>query len=82
MHTHSTIDILTRMVAICSLLHTMLPPWETFNDFPTVQKYYKLFIYIVGYAAGNARSAVYGTISTKDGQQPSVAAVGNGNSKL
>jgi len=77
MHTHSMVDILTRVIAVCSILHMLLPPWEAFNDFPTVQKFYKLGIYIIGYAAGNARSTIYPTISTNSGQQPSPAATLN-----
>lgn len=77
-HTHDWLDIGTRILAVCSLLHTFLPPWEAFNDFPTLQKYYKLLVYCIGYAAGNGRSTVYRSISTKDGTQTSPAASQNG----
>lgn len=65
------VKITTEGVTIASVLHTILPPWEAFNDFPWLQKYYKLFVYIVGYAALNGRSTVYPSVSTKDGTQPS-----------
>lgn len=68
-----TVKTLTEVVAVSSLLHTILPPWEVFGDFPKVQKFYKLFVYIVGYAALNGRSTVYQSISTKNGAQPSPA---------
>lgn len=56
-----------RLVAICSVLHTVLPPWDFLNDFPVVQKYYKTFVYVVGYIALNGRSTLYQSISTKNG---------------
>lgn len=81
--THNLIDIGTEIVAVCSVLHTVLPPWEAFNDFPTLQKYYKLLIFIVGYLALNGRSTVYKNISTDSGQTPSkaVLATQNGGGK-
>jgi len=60
---------------VASVLHTFLPPWEAFGDFPTLQKYYKLFVYCVGYVGLNARSTVWKSLSTNSGQQPSVAAL-------
>lgn len=63
----------TEIVTGSSILHTLLPPWEVFNDFPTVQKYYKILVYFLGYAALNGRSTVYGSVSTKDGTKPSDA---------
>jgi hypothetical protein len=77
LHTHNLIDIGTETVAICSVLHTVLPPWEAFNDFPGPQKYYKLLIYIIGYLALNGRSTLYRSVSTKDGSVPSNAATEN-----
>lgn len=74
MHAHNWLDLATETVAVCSVLHTILPPWEAFNDFPAAQRYYKLLIYIIGYAALNGRSTIYQGISTKDGQLPSKAA--------
>lgn len=70
------VKMTTEGITAASILHTLLPPWEAFNDFPTVQKYYKLFVYIVGYAALNGRSTVYPTLSTKDGTQSSKAVNG------
>jgi hypothetical protein len=64
----------TEIIAGASIAHTFLPPWEAFNDFPTVQKYYKLFVYIVGYVALNGRSTVYSSISTASGSKVSDAA--------
>ncbi len=66
----------TEVVAGASVLHTILPPWEAFNEFPTAQKYYKLFIYLVGYVALNGRSTVYPSLSTASGTKPSQAANG------
>lgn len=74
--THTLVDELTRIVAICSVLHTLLPPWEVLNDFPSAQKYYKVLIYTISYASLNGRSAVYGSLSTKGGQQQSAASAG------
>ena len=67
------LKILTEVVAGSSVVHTILPPWEAFNDFPVAQKYYKLLVYIVGYIALNGRSTVYPSLSTKSGSQPSLA---------
>lgn len=63
-----------QIVAACSYGHSFLPPWEFLNDFPRTQKLYKVFVYLVGYTAGNFRSAVYKDLSTQDGQVPSKAA--------
>jgi len=60
---------------VASVLHTFLPPWEAFSDFPGLQRYYKLFVYLVGYVGLNARSTVWKSLSTNSGQQPSVAAL-------
>jgi len=70
---HQVLDTVTETVFISSILHTLLPPWDFLNDFPRAQKYYKVLIYIIGYAAGNGRSAVYRDISTQNGQHPSPA---------
>jgi hypothetical protein len=61
-------------VTVCSFLHTTLPPWDFLSDFPWAQRYYKLFIFIVGYIALNARSTVYQSISTSGGTKVSQAA--------
>lgn len=78
MHTHNLLDIATETVAVCSVLHTVLPPWEALSDFPSAQKYYKLLVYFIGYLALNGRSTLYKGISTKDGSQPSQAALNGG----
>ncbi len=62
----------------CSLLHTFLPPWEFLDDFPAIQKIYKVIIYVIGYIAGNGRSTIYRDLSTKNGTQTSKAANGKG----
>jgi hypothetical protein len=51
----------------CSVAHSFLPPWDAdaFKPFPGFVKYYKVFIYIVGYVAINMRSTVYKSISTQ-----------------
>lgn len=64
----------TEIVTGASVLHTILPPWEAFSDYPSVQKPYKLLVYIIGYAALNGRSTVYPSISTQNGTQTSQTA--------
>jgi hypothetical protein len=63
------------IVAIASVAHTLLPPWEVFNDYPTFQKAYKLFVFIVGYVALNGRSTIHPSISTASGTKPSEVVV-------
>ena len=75
-HEPSFVLITVHVVTACSLLHTLLPPWEAFSDFPRVQKYYKLAVYIIGYIALNGRSTVYKSLSTSDGTKASKAANG------
>lgn len=62
---HELKDIAFDVVVACSVLHTFLPPWdaEALKPFPTLQKYYRLLIYVVGYVGINARSTVYPIIS-------------------
>lgn len=64
---HEAKDILFDLVVGCSVAHSALPPWdaEPFKPFPTFQKYYKVFIYLLGYIAINARSTIYKQISTQ-----------------
>ena len=76
---HDLVDDATRIIAICSVLHTLLPPWEVLNEFPTAQKYYKVVVYTIGYASLAGRSTVYKSLSTKDGAQTSKAADTNPN---
>ena len=61
--TPHVIDIITRVVFIASILHNALPPWEFLNDFPRIQKVYKVLVYIVGFVAVNGRSTIYQSIS-------------------
>lgn len=49
---------ITAVTFCASIFHTFLPPWEFLDDFPTAQKYYKVFVYFVGYVAVSGRSAV------------------------
>lgn len=67
---HWIIDYGFGAVTVCSVLHTFLPPWDWLNDFPRAQKYYKAFIYFIGYVAINGRSTTYQSISMKN--QPTV----------
>lgn len=72
--THSLVDLVTRIVLVCSLAHTLLPPWEVFADYPRLQKAYKLGLYLLGYIALNGRSTLYKSIGTNNGSQVSAAA--------
>lgn len=63
---HSLYDYVSGTMIACSILHMLLPPWEFLGDFPTAQKYYKAFLYLVGYVGANARSAVWKQISIKN----------------
>lgn len=60
---HETQDLIFHIIVGCSLAHSVLPPWDFLDQFPTAQKYYKLFIYVIGYVALNGRSTVYKSIS-------------------
>lgn len=71
---HRILDLLTTVVAIASIVHTILPPWDFLNDFPRAQKYYKVLVYIVGYVALNARSTVYQKISVNNPAGPNANA--------
>jgi hypothetical protein len=65
MHIHAVKDILFDVIVGCSIAHTLLPPWdgEAMKPFPRLQRSYRLFIYVIGYIAINARSTVYKSIS-------------------
>ena len=67
MGVHEIKDIVLTVVVVSSVLHTVLPPWdaEPFQAFPGFIKYYKVFVYLTGYVALNARSTVYRSISTE-----------------
>jgi hypothetical protein len=60
---HETQDLIFHTIVACSVLHSLLPPWDFLDQFPQAQKYYKLLIYVVGYVALNGRSTVYRSIS-------------------
>jgi hypothetical protein len=64
---HAVKDIVFDIVVGSSVLHTVLPPWdaEPLQAFPTFVKYYKLFVYLVGYIGINARSTLYKSISVE-----------------
>ena len=57
------LNIITAITFGASVLHTFLPPWDFLNDFPRAQKYYKAFVFFVGYVAISARSTVNKSIS-------------------
>ena len=62
---HLTVEgVAVHTIAICSLLHTFLPPWDFLDPWPRTQKYYKAVIYVIGYMALSGRSTVYRSIST------------------
>jgi hypothetical protein len=65
MNFHAARDLVFEVVAAASVLHTFLPPWDAdaLKPFPKLQSYYRLFIYVLGYVAINARSTVYKSIS-------------------
>lgn len=64
MPSHSTQDLIFHIIVACAIAHSLLPPWDFLDQFPTAQKYYKLFIYVIGYVALHGRSTVYQSIST------------------
>jgi hypothetical protein len=64
MTAHSIQDLIFHIIVACSVAHSLLPPWDFLDQFPTAQKYYKVFIYVIGYVALNGRSTVYRSIST------------------
>jgi hypothetical protein len=70
---HWVIDFVLSMIGVASLLHTFLPPWDVpaIAQFPRFQKGYRLFIYFVGYLAINARSRIWSSISTDNGNRQS-----------
>jgi hypothetical protein len=70
MSPHEMQDLVFHVIVGCSVAHTLLPPWDFLDQFPTAQKYYKVFIYIVGYVALNGRSTVYKSISASNGNTP------------
>lgn len=73
MNVHAMKDVAFDVMIGCSVAHSLLPPWDAdaIAQFPTLQKYYKLVIYLLGYVALNARSTVYRSISTSEGSKVS-----------
>lgn len=67
---HWILTLAVNLIAVCSLLHALLPPWDFLDGFPRAQKYYKLAIYIIGYIALNARSTVWQSISMSKQMPP------------
>lgn len=81
---HAIKDYAINTVAVCSVMHTVLPPfdWQPdfvvvgLKEFPSAQKvllgsvnnrYYRLFVYVIGYVALNGRSTLWGkTIGMKN----------------
>jgi hypothetical protein len=57
------LDIGAKVVVAASIAHSCLPAWEFLSDFPRAQKFYKAFIYLVGFVALNGRSTVHQSIS-------------------
>lgn len=64
----------SRVVLLCSILHTLLPSWEGLSFSPKFQNGYRIFIYIIGGVAISLRSTVHPSISTQNGTQISQAA--------
>lgn len=66
------ISVVESVIVGCSIAHTFLPPWdaEAIAQFPALQKWYRLLIYVIGYIALNARSTVYPSISTQNPNSP------------
>lgn len=59
---HRIYDAVAGMVLICSLLYSVLPPYDGYGDFPRFQKFYKAFIFTIGHMGANARSSLYPSI--------------------
>lgn len=64
---HVLKDIAAEVIVACSVAHSVLPPWdaEAFKPYPRFVKFYKVFVYLVGYVAINMRSTIYRSISTQ-----------------
>lgn len=74
---HKLWDVVAAVVFACSLLHTLLPPWDGYGDFPRFQKVYKATVYTIGYIALNARSTFHPSLGTDNGSKTSDVAVAN-----
>ena len=60
----------SNLIAICSVLHLILPSYEIFDDFPTFKKYYKIVVLIIGGIALNRRESVVGVYNRMLGKAP------------
>jgi hypothetical protein len=69
------ISIISMVSLGASIANSLLPPWETYSDFPRFQKYYKAFLLTLTIVAANLRTLVHPSLSTGNGQQPSKAAL-------
>jgi hypothetical protein len=52
------VEYATQLIVVCSFLHSALPPQSTFDDYPRIQKAYKVFVVLVGFVAVNWRGSV------------------------
>ena len=48
-------EVALRVVAVASVAHMFLPPYEVFDKFPNFQRYYAVLVQSVGYISLNAR---------------------------
>ena len=76
---HEIFDIAAYTVAGASVLYTVLPPWEQFNQWPRFQSYYQfalLFLKAIAINGRTAMSQVYGNniaaTSNQGGTDPKV----------
>lgn len=53
-----TLDWVARVCLAFSILNAVLPPYEVLADFPSAQKYYRLFLSVVRYFSGDVRTRV------------------------
>jgi len=52
------VEIGLRVIVYASVAHVVLPPKETFKEFPRFQKYYGVLVDCVSYVALNVRDRV------------------------
>lgn len=69
-------------VFYCSVFSLMLPPIETFKDFPRFQKYYSVFIVIVTrWGSINFRNTLYSKYFDNGALPPSASSTKQGDTK-